>query len=58
MPFSRVQALRAFFDSPPLSMDELKNLSKQERMMLAEAVRDEFLRRGVYKPEDFDFDDK
>lgn len=55
---NRVQTLKAFFDDRPLSMDEMKALSKDERIIIAEMCKNEMIRRGSHTEESFDFSDK
>lgn len=55
---NRIQTLRLFFDDRPLSMDEMKNLSKDERISIAEMCKEEMIRRGSHTPESFDFSEK
>jgi len=51
---NRIGALRAFFDKPPLTMEELKALNVDERKYLGDAARDALIRQGTHKAEDFD----
>lgn len=51
---NRIGALRAFFDKPPLQMEELKALSVEERTELGNLAREALIRSGSYKVEDFD----
>ncbi len=54
MALNSIQTLRAFFEPPKLNIDEMKKLSIPERLELARLARDEMIRRGSHKAEDFE----
>jgi hypothetical protein len=55
---NRIQTIKTFFDDKPVSMDEMKALTKEERIAIAEMCKQEMVRRGSHTEASFDFSEK
>lgn len=55
MKLNRVQTLKTFFAEPPIKMDEMKALSKEDRVKIADMCKEALIKAGTHKEEDFDF---